>query len=216
MRKQRPLGRFIEIDKDAQAHGKISLAPFLNDVTMSSVELPTIMGYRPTLIRSLVVRTIKLWKEGHIKAAMPTTTMPFSQVKEALRILQAGKGMGKIVMAPSPDDAVPIVPEQRGPYRLRANASDVIVGGLGGLGRSLAGWTADRGARNLILLSRSGRITDEVTETLGLLRAKGCNVHICKCDVSQRAELQKVLDECASTMPPIKGVIQGAMTLDVS
>lgn len=183
---------------------------------MSSVELPTIMRHRPTLIRSLVERTIKLWKEGHIKAAMPTTTMPFSQVREALRILQAGKGMGKIVMVPSPDDAVPIVPEQRGRYRLRADASYVIGGGLGGLGRSLAGWIADRGARNLILLSRSGRVTDEVTETLSLLRAKGCNVHICKCDVSQRAELRKVLDECASTMPPIKGVIQGAMTLDVS
>ena len=92
----------------------------------------------------------------------------------------------------------------------------MIGGGLGGLGRSLAGWIADRGARNLILLSRSGRVTDEVTETLSLLRAKGCNVHICKCDVSQRAELRKMLDECASTMPPIKGVIQGAMTLDVS
>ena len=174
------------------------------------------MRHRPALIRRLVELTVQLWKEGHIKGAVPTKTMPFSQVKEGLRILQAGKGMGKIVMVPSPDDAVPIAPEQRSPYQLRADASYVIGGGLGGIGRSLAVWMADRGARHLILLSRSGRITDEVTETLNLLEAKGCNVRVCKCDVSRRGELQKVLEECTSALPPIKGVIQGAMTLDVS
>ena len=174
------------------------------------------MRHRPVLIRQLVELTVRLWKEGHIRAAVPTKTMPFSQVKEGLRILQAGKGMGKIVMVPSPGDVVPIAPEQRSPYEMRAEASYVIGGGLGGIGRSLAVWMADRGARNLILLSRSGKITDEVTDTLNVLEAKGCRVRVCKCDVSKRDELQKVLEECASTLPPIKGVIQGAMTLDVS
>ncbi|KAI1505135.1 iterative type I polyketide synthase [Biscogniauxia marginata] len=210
-----PFGRFIEIGKkDAQANGKVSLTPYLRNVTMASVELPTMMRHRPALIRRLTADAVELWKGGHIHAAKPTKIMTFSQIEEALRILQSGKGMGKIVMVPSPDDIVPIVPAQPPEYRLEANASYVISGGLGGIGRSMAVWMAERGARNLVLLSRSGNITDEVKEMMATLETKGCNVRIFKSDVSDRDLLRKTLEECKATLPPIKGVIQGAMTLD--
>jgi KR domain len=41
-------------------------------------------------------------------------------------------------------------------YDLTAYATYLVVGGLGGIGRSISRCLADRGAKNLILLSRSG------------------------------------------------------------
>jgi hypothetical protein len=212
-----PFGRFIEIGKkDAQANGKISLSPYLRNVTMASVELPTMMRHRPHLIKRLTADAVQLWKEGHIHAARPTKVMSFAQTEEALRILQSGKGTGKIIMVPRPDDILPIVPAQPPQVTFTDNASYVFSGGLGGIGRSMALWMAARGARNLIFLSRSGNTEGEIAESISALELKGVTVRIFKCDVSDRSRMAEVFEECKSTLPPIKGVIQGAMVLDVS
>jgi epothilone polyketide synthase D len=52
-----------------------------------------------------------------------------------------------------------LVPEPGAPAAppaLRPDASYLITGGLGGLGLTLAGWLADRGARHVVLTGRSG------------------------------------------------------------
>lgn len=212
-----PFGRFVEIGKkDAQANGKVELHPFLRNVTMTSVELPTMMRHRPELIRRLTEDTMRLYAEGSIKEAVPTRIMNFSQIEEGLRILQSGKGMGKMVFVPSPEDIVPIVPEQLSEYQLDATASYVLAGGLGGIGRSLARWMVARGARNLIFLSRTGRITDAVQEMKTEIESRGCAVHIFTCDVSDKARLAEVLEECKATLPSIKGCVQGSMILKVN
>ena len=209
-----PFGRFVEIGKkDAQLNGKIELHPFLSNVTMTSVELPTMMRHRPELIARLTEDTVRLYAEGHIKESKPTTVMKFSQIEEGLRILQSGKGVGKMIFVPSPDDIVPLVPEQLSEYRLRPDATYVMSGGLGGIGRSLGTWMAGKGARNLVFLSRSGKITDAVQAMVKKLESEGCNIRIFTCDVSDKARVGTVLEECKTTMPPIKGCIQGAMTL---
>jgi NADPH:quinone reductase-like Zn-dependent oxidoreductase/SAM-dependent methyltransferase/malonyl CoA-acyl carrier protein transacylase len=210
-----PFGRFIEIGKkDAQAYGKVELTPFLRNVTMASVELPTMMRHRPSLITRLTEDTIRLWSEGHIKEAKPTTVMNYSQVEEGLRLLQSGKGMGKMIFVPGEEDLIPVVPEALSPYQFRGDASYVLAGGTGGLGRSIASWLVSRGVKNLIFLARS-KPSDAVQDVIDDLRKKGCNVHIPLCDVSDLERLKTVVEECSKTMPPIKGVIQGAMVLKV-
>ncbi|KAH9904009.1 iterative type I polyketide synthase [Xylariomycetidae sp. FL2044] len=210
-----PFGRFIEIGKkDAQANGKITLSPYLRNVVMASVEVPTMVEHRPALIKRLIGDILRLWEDGRIRAPAPVTTMRFSEVEAALRTLQSGKGMGKIVLVPSPDDLVPVAPPQPPLYELHADASYIIGGGLGGIGRSMTIWMAARGAKNIILLSRSGKITQETTETVSTLAKQGCRVEIFKCDVSSKEQLREVLEKCKSTLPPIKGAIQGAMTLE--
>jgi len=209
-----PFGRFVEIGKkDAQLNGKVELHPFLRNVTMTSVELPTMMRHRPELIGRLTEDTIRLYDEGKIKEAKPTKIMNFSQIEEGLRILQSGKGVGKMIFVPSPDDIVPLVPEQLPPYKLDPNASYVLAGGLGGIGRSLARWMVTRGAKNLVFLSRSGNITDAVKETITEIESNGCKTHVFTCDVSDEARTAEVMKECQMTMPPIKGCIQGSMIL---
>jgi len=72
----------------------------------------------------------------------------------------------------------------------------------------------NNGARNLILLSRSKEHGESATGLLQELRAKGVCVATPACDVGDKSSLKSALEKCSS-MPPIKGCIQGAMVLQV-
>ena len=72
---------------------------------------------------------------------------------------------------------------------------------------------ADRGAKHLIILSRSGATSKPATDMMEGLTARGVKIMSFKCDASSETSLCDVLNECACTMPPIKGCINAAMVL---
>lgn len=74
---------------------------------------------------------------------------------------------------------------------------------------------ASRGARNLILLNRSGVGSEIAVGFMEELKANGVHAEAPKCDVTSADSLTAVLADCAKTMPPIKGCIQGSMVLRV-
>ena len=86
-----------------------------------------------------------------------------------------------------------IVPSRKPTYKFDPDATYVISGGLGGLGRSMARWMADRGARNLILLSRSGATRDSAKELVEDLEAANVKVATPACDVSNLGCLTQVI-----------------------
>lgn len=90
-----------------------------------------------------------------------------------------------------------------------------MVGGLGGIGRAIALWMTDHGAKHLILVNRGGLSTDSGPSTVEELRAKGVRVAIQACDISVEAQVRKMLLDTHQSQPPIRGVIHGAMVLKV-
>ena len=79
----------------------------------------------------------------------------------------------------------------------------------------MARWMASRGAKNLILLSRSGSTRESAKELVADLEAKQVKVATPPCDVTSVDSLRLALNECLTHMPPIKGCIQGSMVLKV-
>jgi len=107
------------------------------------------------------------------------------------------------------------MPNPNLPLQFDPQATYVISGGLGGLGRSIAHWMLQRGARNFILLSRATQHSEAVQKFLADMRAHGAVVATPPCDISNQKSVQGVIEECGRTLPPIKGCIQGAMVLEV-
>jgi hypothetical protein len=72
----------------------------------------------------------------------------------------------------------------------------------------------DHGARNLILLSRNAG-KQNAGVFISQLRKAGCYVVAINCDIANEQGLRRALDRCKSDerLPPIRGVIQGAMVL---
>ena len=70
-----------------------------------------------------------------------------------------------------------------------------------------------RGARNLIYLARTGAAKAEARLFINSLREQGVDVKVVKGDVTS---LEDVKAAITATEKPIRGVIQGALTLNVS
>ncbi|UKZ52827.1 Type I Iterative PKS [Trichoderma virens] len=209
-----PFGRFIEIGKkDAQSNGRVDLSPLLRQTVMASVDLTTIMNYKPKKLGQLITETVRLFAEGKVRLAKPTRVMDYTQIEEAFRSLQSGKSMGKTVFKPNANDLVPILPEKTSPLQFDHDASYVLAGGLGGLGRSIARWMVSRGAKHLIFISRSGAASESAQELVQELEAAGCNIHVFACDVSDETSLSGIIDQCKVKLPEIKGCVQGSMVL---
>ena len=174
---------------------------------------------------------MRLLIEKAIVPVDPITVYPVSQVEKAFRLMQAGKHMGKIVISMKPDCLVPVsihhrfhrsslttesqVLPQNPSAKLRPDYSYLVVGGLGGIGRSVCLWMADHGARNIVVVSRSASSPGKTAPFLAEMAKFGCRVKLAGCDISDESHLARVLRSCVQEMPPIRGVIQGAMVLQV-
>jgi len=73
----------------------------------------------------------------------------------------------------------------------------------------------DHGARNLIFANRSGLSRPEARETLQSLEERGAHVAVYECDVANESQVRQMTAKATLEMPPIRGVIQGAMVLRV-
>lgn len=76
-------------------------------------------------------------------------------------------------------------------------------------------WMASKGARNLLVPSRSGASSQAALDLVAKLRDQNVRISTPKCDVSDNAEFSKVLQKYTDSMPqaPIKGCINSAMAL---
>ena len=180
---------------------------------MASVEIPTLIRHRGQEVRGFMEETMRLYSEGKIKEPWPLNINTYANLEESFRNLQSGKHIRKSVFVPVEDAIVPVVPQPAVPPRFKGDASYVLSGGLGGIGRSVAFWMASHGAKTIILLSRSGAASQAAQDTTRKLEGRGVSVHVFTCDVTDKARLETVIAECKAKLPPIKGCVQGAMVI---
>lgn len=156
---------------------------------------------------------MEFYEQGHIKPIAPIKEFDAAHIEDAMRYMQKGAHIGKIVVT-FPED--PLELEATADPKdlvLRPDVSYLSIGGLGGLGRSIASWMVERGARHIIFLSRSaGNVTSE-DPFVKELASQGCSVQTFSGSVSNAKDVRKVV---ASAAKPIAGVLQASMVLSVS
>lgn len=103
---------------------------------------------------------------------------------------------------------IPVGTNRITPAVLQLDATYVLVGGLGGLGKAVAGLMADRGARHLLFISRSGAKTPEDFLFLSSISRRGVRALNLSVDVCDEEALRQALHSI--DMPPIKGAVQCA------
>jgi acyl transferase domain-containing protein/Zn-dependent alcohol dehydrogenase/acyl carrier protein len=135
---------------------------------------------------------------------LPRHLFSITRAREAFRFMAQARHIGKIVVTHgSQDDTA----------RPASDASYLITGGLGGLGLTVARGLVERGAKHLVLMSRS-RPSDAAQAVLAELAEAGAEIAVLPGDVSQRADVERVLAQIAAQMPPLRGVIHAAGVLD--
>lgn len=165
------------------------------------------------MLAEIFQKVFDLIREGSIGPVHPISVFSYSEIEKAFRVMQQAKHMGKIVLKVMPDDRVPVIPTNPHPLKFKDNATYVLVGGLGGIGRALAQFMASEGCKNLAFVSRSGDSKPEAISTLSELHEKGVRASAYACDIADRASLESTIEKIRIQMPQIKGVIQSAMVL---
>ncbi|KAK3945108.1 hypothetical protein QBC46DRAFT_445535 [Diplogelasinospora grovesii] len=89
----------------------------------------------------------------------------------------------------------------------------LLVGCLGGLGRSLTTWMLERGCRNFVFLSRSGATKPEAVDVISRLTASGASVQVFSEDASDEKAVADVVRRVSTRRLTIRGVVHAAMVL---
>ena len=84
----------------------------------------------------------------------------------------------------------------------------IIIGGLGGFGLELCEWLVERGAKNIVLCSRSGVTTGYQKLCLERWRKNSANIIVTKLNAAKIDEAQKIL-----TLAGQYGLVGGVFNL---
>ena len=211
-----PFGRFIELGrKELIDTGKLDMDVFRRDATFSAVDLSSLY-YAPTTQKTwskLLTQVLTLYREGVIHPIEPLETFDISELPKALKRYTKENRLGKVsVSFEDPNSLVKVRP----PKHVVKMASDkwyIMVGCLGGLGRSISKYMMARGARNFIFMGRSGIDREKPRAQVEELEGAGAQIKVVRGDVTNFEDVQRAVAEAEG---PLGGVIQAAMALGVS
>ncbi|KAI0142269.1 hypothetical protein GGR57DRAFT_508814 [Xylariaceae sp. FL1272] len=210
-----PFGRFIELGKsDINSNSSLPMAAFRGNVSFLAFDLRHLTLTRPKTAGDLYRKVIHLLESKQLYFPTPRHVFPISQLGKALRLVQAGKHSGRVIATASDGDLVPKLLRSFTSWGFEPNASYLIAGGLGGIGRSISKWMIRKGAKNLILLSRSGVSSRAMFDHVAEMEKQGVNVFAPRVDIGSTASLCEVLEECKIRMPPIRGCVNSANSLN--
>lgn len=174
-----PFGRFLEIEKgDIIEFGSLPMNSFAKNVSFAAIDLLYTLRSNLPLARRLLDDVRVLAEQGKFQPPKPLHVFNYTNIEDVFRLMQSGKHSGKIVITPKPGEMVFVsfclelvlfaylqlthsrpfpIPDRLGFLTLMLHLFS--SGGLGGLGRSMARWMVRRGAKHLVLLSRTGGAT---------------------------------------------------------
>ena len=209
-----PFGTFIEIGiKDILDNTELDMRPFLQSASYTFFNLNQLERDRPDIMGKIIAETFEFQRRKITRPITPVNVYPISDVENAFRLMQAGKHLGKVVLSFTDTGSIPVIRRGAESFQLDSNAAYLIVGGFGGLGRSISSLLVDQGARKLCFLSRSGGSSAEAQKLIQDLRGRRVQVQAYACDVADPVATSQSISNCLMELGPIRGVLQCAMVL---
>ena len=211
-----PGGKFIYAsENDASANYNLSIKPFKRGASFDVANISEHLTNNLDLYKNICDEAALFFKERSLKLAPKLPTFTVDKIEEALESLTAPEGPRKAILLFSPDSTIPVSFEVKNQLRLRPDATYILAGGLGGLGRSLAKLMVSSGAKNLIFLSRSGPGSTAAQSILQEFVPLGITVEFHGCDIADPESVSRVFASIAQnpSLPSIRGIIQSAAVL---
>ena len=208
----KPFGRFVELGKrDYVANTHVGLRPFRRNLSYFGVDLDQLLIDEPATSKLLMRSVLRLFASGEL-VPLPYRAFDASETTEAFRLMQQSGHIGKLVVRPpAPSD---LAARQRRTFSVASDRLHLITGGFGGFGLETARWLAAKGARNIMLVGRSGAASPAAREALASLAAQGVRVRAEALDIADRAATQRLFARFGKDLPVLGGVIHAAMVLD--
>ncbi|KAJ8115851.1 hypothetical protein ONZ43_g4571 [Nemania bipapillata] len=209
-----PLGHIIDVGRlDVTNSKSIGLELFKKSASFTSFDLGLVIDRSPELGGELMLAVSEHHRAKRIGAVRPFTVSNISQLDQTLLQFSKGTHVGKTVISYQNPKAILNVCQTAPPVHFDPAASYILVGGLSALGRTIVRWMVERGARTLIIWSRSGaRGLDSHGIALhDEMRIGGVSLELVACDVSDTDQVNLAMQEATS-----KGTVRGVFNFAVS
>lgn len=223
-------GRFLEIGKyDLSQNNPLGMSAFLKNIAFHGILLDALFvtgDNVPLIIKGQKEEVARLVTDGIKSGAVrPLKSEIFERdrVEQAFRYMASGKHIGKVIVKIRDEEfksGKPIVVHK--PERLLVKAlprtsfhplkSYIITGGLGGFGLELAYWLVQRGAKNVVLTSRTGPRDAFQKLSIERLKSLGAQVLVYTQGVLSVAGAEKLI-KAAEKLGPVGGIFNLAMVL---
>ncbi|WBB80649.1 type I polyketide synthase [Micromonospora sp. WMMD882] len=204
LRLLRPGGRFVEIGK-REIWSAEQVARLRDDVSYTAFDLVELSRDEPATVRALLAELMRRFADGELQP-LPSRVFGLPRAVDAFRHMAQARHVGKIVVSHDPVAAEP-------DELVRPDGTYLVTGGLGGLGRHVARWLVERGARTLVLVGRSAG-SDDSRADVAALRAAGARVEVVRADITRADEVSRLVGEVTASLPPLRGVFHAAGVLD--
>ncbi|KAL8902296.1 MAG: hypothetical protein Q9207_004780 [Kuettlingeria erythrocarpa] len=191
--------------------------------TFVAFDLFTVLDQQPAKIERLLQKAQTLMQTATVKPPFPLIQLPMDRLRDAIKIERTNSGGERIVLDTDSKTQVQVrraISDRQagGAFLHQQNATYVVAGGLGDIGRILCELLASLGAGEIVILSRRTLAVQEERNLQCKIEAvsRNTNVHVLPCDIS-------ILDDVARAaqmlqdlgLPPVRGVIHAATVLDV-
>ncbi|XP_061721884.1 fatty acid synthase-like [Cydia pomonella] len=210
-------GRFLEIGKvDLSANTALGMAILLNNTAVHGILLDAFFDSDDPE-KAEVVRCVAEGIAAGAVRPLPVTVYDDTQIEQAFRYMSTGKHVGKVLIRvreeemnsePVPAKLVSAMPRTY----MHPRKSYVLVGGLGGFGLELCEWLVRRGARILVLNSRSGVRTGYQAMCIRRWRSEGVRILLSSEDATTPAGA-RALVRVAAAAAPVGGIFNLAVVL---
>ncbi|XP_065216376.1 fatty acid synthase-like [Planococcus citri] len=213
-------GHFLEIGKfDMVKNNLLELGHFLNDIVFYSVQLDVAALNSQSEITVGIFNKLKEMLDQGIIKPIQRTVFQTNEVESAFRFMASGKHVGKIVIKirdeESNSKAKPTLIRLKAKPRVlcQENKSYVVVGGLGGFGLELIDWLITRGARNVVITSRTGIQNGYQSYRIKIWRSYGAKIVISTADITKKSEVKNLL-EMGNALGSVAGIFNLAVVLE--
>ncbi|PYH68297.1 polyketide synthase [Aspergillus vadensis CBS 113365] len=209
-------GRFINIGKrDILDHGLLDMSTFTRNVSFMAFDLSNLYLSKNhshhRLWKALLTESLELVRAKICEPCFPIKTFEASDITDAFRHFSLGTRLGKVTVSfQDPNTKIRVIPKK---YETTFSPQKcyLMVGGLGGLGRSISMWMMSCGARRFIFLSRSGTDKPEAKDLADDLQEQGAHIIVIRGNVCHYEDVERVVEVADR---PIGGVIQASMALN--
>jgi 1-acyl-sn-glycerol-3-phosphate acyltransferase len=207
-----PRGRFLEIGKaDIYRRAELPLDAFRDNISFAAIQIDVLSNSNRPLLRDLLREVTRGIEDGTLRA-LPQQAVPARALSDGLRTLAQARHIGKVVVDFG-EPGVSIESALEASPLFRPDASYLITGGRGGVGRALVEWAVERGARRLVLMSRSASAAEN-DDAIGAVRARGAAIVFVDGDVTDAADVARAVTIADLDTAPLRGVFHAAMVMD--
>lgn len=204
-------GRFVDLETKDNSHNRtIPLEAFNKNRRYARVNLDAWLAANPLSVNLLLQESAKLFSKNVLPGITATNVFSIADVQSAYEAQHSGT---KPVLLEMDAAAIKVKVEKKQTW-LTANGTFIITGGTSGFGLTIAHWLAERGAKRLVLISRSGINSVEGKAVCAQMESLGAQVQVKCVDISNAEAVQQLVASVDDAVYPLRGIFHCAGVLE--